>query len=198
MLTLNTTCVTTAPTKIRGNKWIGFGPTPPPDYGCKESYNYVQSTQPQKALKGSSSNSSSSGGLLTYHRYGECPSWYGPGKMCSLDIQVRCCSCYCASLSLHVLLQHCITRAASHCINVMLQCLGLLSLTLGHYVWQLLSSDDVTLCYLPMWQYYTVSHMLSKNLCSRTLATVWHDVNLLLLSQIAIAGAQSGFLRCSA
>lgn len=32
-------------------------------------------------------------GLLTYTRYGECPSWYGTGQMCGLDVQAkRVCS----------------------------------------------------------------------------------------------------------
>ncbi|CAM9671190.1 unnamed protein product [Chrysoparadoxa australica] len=57
-----------------GNKWVGFGPAPPPDYGCKESYTY--------AGEGDSA-------VLTYNRYGECPAWYGPGKMCSLDVQAK-------------------------------------------------------------------------------------------------------------
>ncbi|CAM9910674.1 unnamed protein product [Discosporangium mesarthrocarpum] len=26
---------------------------------------------------------------MTYARYGECPAWYGAGRMCSLDIQGR-------------------------------------------------------------------------------------------------------------
>lgn len=28
-------------------------------------------------------------GLLTYTRYGECPSWYGTGQMCGLDVQAK-------------------------------------------------------------------------------------------------------------
>lgn len=29
------------------------------------------------------------GGLMTYTRYGECPSWYGTGQMCGLDVQAK-------------------------------------------------------------------------------------------------------------
>ncbi|KAG5178821.1 hypothetical protein JKP88DRAFT_328614 [Tribonema minus] len=68
-------------TKRRGNKWIGIGPSPPPEYGCKESYTYV-------AREGGQDGEPDTG-LMTYHRYGECPSWYAPGKMCSLDMQAR-------------------------------------------------------------------------------------------------------------
>lgn len=30
-----------------------------------------------------------SGGLMSYTRYGECPTWYGTGRMCGLDVQAR-------------------------------------------------------------------------------------------------------------
>ncbi|CBJ32493.1 expressed unknown protein [Ectocarpus siliculosus] len=48
------------------------------------------------ALASSSSSSSSgrggrggAGGLMSYTRYGECPTWYGTGRMCGLDVQAR-------------------------------------------------------------------------------------------------------------
>ncbi len=52
-----------------------------------------------KALSSASSSSSRSndgggggrgvGGLMSYTRYGECPTWYGTGRMCGLDVQAR-------------------------------------------------------------------------------------------------------------
>lgn len=29
------------------------------------------------------------GGLMSYTRYGECPTWYGTGRMCGLDVQAK-------------------------------------------------------------------------------------------------------------
>lgn len=37
----------------------------------------------------SSSPSRGSGGLMSYTRYGECPTWYGTGRMCGLDVQAK-------------------------------------------------------------------------------------------------------------
>jgi hypothetical protein len=65
--------------RVSNNKWVAFGPTPPPQYGCKESYTYLEGSSGQ-ALEGH-------GGVMSYHRYSECPSWYMPGRMCSLDVQ---------------------------------------------------------------------------------------------------------------
>lgn len=47
-----------------------------------------------RALAPSSSSSSSrgnggGGGLMSYTRYGECPTWYGTGRMCGLDVQAK-------------------------------------------------------------------------------------------------------------
>ncbi|CAB1109485.1 unnamed protein product [Ectocarpus sp. CCAP 1310/34] len=47
------------------------------------------------ALASSSSSSprlgggGGAGGLMSYTRYGECPTWYGTGRMCGLDVQAR-------------------------------------------------------------------------------------------------------------
>ena len=46
------------------------------------------------ALTPASSSSTSGrngggGGLMSYTRYGECPTWYGTGRMCGLDVQAK-------------------------------------------------------------------------------------------------------------
>lgn len=35
------------------------------------------------------SGGSANGGLMSYTRYGECPTWYGTGRMCGLDVQAK-------------------------------------------------------------------------------------------------------------
>lgn len=100
-----------------GARWIAFGSPPPPAHGCKEAYSYVSGgadgdeTKPTRgkgknrsaaaaAAAGGggdggggpgspSSSSRGTGGLMSYTRYGECPTWYGTGRMCGLDVQAK-------------------------------------------------------------------------------------------------------------
>lgn len=74
-----------------GPKWIAFGSTPPRSHGCRESYTYVNAEH-----EGENSGAGFEGqqgartsGLMSYTRFGECPSWYGIGRTCSLDLQGR-------------------------------------------------------------------------------------------------------------
>lgn len=98
-------------------KWIAFGATPPRAHGCKEIYSYVtgggggasrgvgtgqreKKGRERKRPRGGGSGETvaatagagkgaGSGGLMSYTRYGECPTWYGTGRMCGLDVQAR-------------------------------------------------------------------------------------------------------------
>lgn len=95
-----------------GGKWIAFGATPPRGHGCKEVYSYVtgsrtgekneRKSRRRKSVRVKRGNaaaadapkeetvaSNGSGGLMSYTRYGECPTWYGTGRMCGLDVQAR-------------------------------------------------------------------------------------------------------------
>lgn len=88
-----------------GAKWIAFGATPPRAHGCKEVYSYVSGSRAgekseRKSVRAKKGNtgavdatnegtSSGAGGLMSYTRYGECPTWYGTGRMCGLDVQAR-------------------------------------------------------------------------------------------------------------
>ncbi|CAM9689900.1 unnamed protein product [Scytosiphon promiscuus] len=38
---------------------------------------------------GKGSGGGGGGGLMSYTRYGECPTWYGTGRMCGLDVQAK-------------------------------------------------------------------------------------------------------------
>lgn len=92
-------------------RWIAFGPTPPRAHGCKEIYSYVtgarsQESEPKPRGRGAKKTAAavaaggggggggktagaSGGGLMSYTRYGECPTWYGTGRMCGLDVQAK-------------------------------------------------------------------------------------------------------------
>lgn len=92
-----------------GARWIAFGSPPPPAHGCKEAYSYVSGGaginggKPARGKRkgaavaagggggggGSPSSSRGGGGLMSYTRYGECPTWYGTGRMCGLDVQAK-------------------------------------------------------------------------------------------------------------
>lgn len=95
-----------------GARWVAFGPTPPRAYGCKEVYSYVsgheeadRAEQEEPKTRGkagdvvaagaegggssASGGGGGGGGLMSYTRHGECPTWYGTGRMCGLDIQAR-------------------------------------------------------------------------------------------------------------
>lgn len=97
-----------------GARWIAFGSPPPPAHGCKEAYSYVSGGADRdernparrkgkggasaavaggggggRASPSSSSSSRGAGGLMSYTRYGECPTWYGTGRMCGLDVQAK-------------------------------------------------------------------------------------------------------------
>lgn len=90
-------------------RWVAFGPTPPRAHGCKEIYSYVtgggggdrrQENEPKPRDRGAKKTvvaggggdktaAGSGGGLMSYTRYGECPTWYGTGRMCGLDVQAK-------------------------------------------------------------------------------------------------------------
>lgn len=79
-----------------GSKWVAFGSTPPRAHGCKESYSYVSGGSAGDFGSGKSRRDGTSGeqaptamGLMSYARFGECPSWYGVGRTCSVDLQAR-------------------------------------------------------------------------------------------------------------
>lgn len=80
-----------------GSKWVAFGSTPPRSQGCKEAYSYVTGTgdgapaEPERngGPERQRRKPTSSLGLMSYTRYGECPSWYGAGRMCGLDLQAK-------------------------------------------------------------------------------------------------------------
>ncbi len=59
-------------------KWVSFGPSSSPKYGCKETYKYELNNDDESEEH-----------TISYHRLGECPSWYGPGRMCTLDMLAR-------------------------------------------------------------------------------------------------------------
>lgn len=39
--------------------------------------------------RGGTDKDKGAGGLMSYTRYGECPTWYGTGRMCGLDVQAK-------------------------------------------------------------------------------------------------------------
>ncbi len=59
-------------------KWVGFGPSSSPKHGCKETYKYELDNDGETEAH-----------TMSYHRLGECPSWYGPGRICTLDMLAR-------------------------------------------------------------------------------------------------------------
>lgn len=75
-----------------GPKWIAFGSTPPRSHGCREAYTYVnaghEGENSDEGFEGRQAGAKTSG-LMSYTRFGECPSWYGIGRTCSLDLQGR-------------------------------------------------------------------------------------------------------------
>lgn len=92
-------------------RWVAFGATPPRAHGCKESYSYVagggaeggvekpkvrgvksgvaEESGARSSLRRRKGEEIGGGGLMSYTRYGECPTWYGTGRMCGLDVQAR-------------------------------------------------------------------------------------------------------------
>eukprot|EP01084_Bolivina_argentea_P037782 69861_1 len=59
-------------------KWVSFGSSSSLKYGCKETYKYELNNDDESEEH-----------TISYHRLGECPSWYGPGRMCTLDMLAR-------------------------------------------------------------------------------------------------------------